>query len=96
VQIPGPLPLWQLVARLERLQLEDWRKQHYPAVALELAAQESLLKVETTVTRLRNRNISVTVAVLDKKDSNSLAGYFRLRPALEGRYQVSNGTLSVS
>lgn len=88
------LPLWELVAHLERTQLVAWRKEFHASDDLETSCALHLMKLETTVTRYRGGLISVTISVLDKKESNCCAGYFRLKRGLNGLVQIESGTLT--
>lgn len=89
---PGPQPLWKLVSALERNELQAWRQTYHAGDDLETACAEHLAKIETTCSRYRGGLISVSIVVLDRKESNSTQGYFRLQRALNGLVQVEKGT----
>lgn len=91
-----PQPLYVLVSKLESAHCKEWRKQFHRNLDLEHALQEHCFKMETTVSRFRGGNVSVTVCIVDKVTSNGLIGYFRLARALEGKFTVERSTSSPS
>lgn len=82
------LPLYHLVAHLERDTLESWRGRYRPSLTLEGAMAQAINVVEITIARRPGGNILVTVAVTAKKAFECEVDAFRLQRAGNSVYKI--------
>ena len=76
---PSDRNLWLVVARLERMSAEEWRKEFYPSSTHEGIMAQHLTAIETHVQRKPQGNIQVTVSFLAKKALDCRVDYYRLQ-----------------
>lgn len=80
--------LWSLVRALESQAVREWRKEKRPAEELETALVNDASRIETTVSRRQDGNVSVTVSVIGVRPGWHMVQHFALQRIGKDAYRT--------